>query len=269
MLSINFNAFKFSGMILLGIQFVACNKVQKTSGLSSNNQGTSSEVSKPTESPMSSSNEAAIVPMCKLDAGTNLNSGPAAGCYCYPDIVPRLTITLREAVTKFRSKEGVMQNLRCQNILGEFSEAFGGWDLEFPTDYASRKLTEDSYMGAPCGSCIYQVGTKVCYEAKILGKSYMYDVWDINYALYGTLQKLCGVSENEAWAKVIAWKKAKGEYSKTVWFWFKYGYMLADSDMPSTSEAIFRKLEVPMSDIRYENKCNRCPDGAWKTLRDH
>jgi hypothetical protein len=248
-------------LLLLAIS-VSCKKTGATSMFLSAHETKSAGDRSADPVDDSSGQKSGFFPLCKLDASSN--SGPVAGCYCYPDILPKLTRTLRDAILKFRANEGVMQNLRCENILGEFSEAFGGWDLEFPTDYTSKKLNESSYAGAPCGTCVYTAGTKVCYEAKIFGKSYLYDMWDVNYALYGTIQKLCGISENEAWVKVAAWKKLKGEFSETVWFWFKFGYMLADSSMPSTSDGILKKLKIPESDPRYENKCHRCPDGAWK-----
>jgi hypothetical protein len=199
--------------------------------------------------------------MCRMEKAGQTDY---SGCYCYPDIVPKLTITLRNLVQKFRSGQGLIQTLNCTNLLGEFSESFGGWDLDFPTDYKSENLPGlPRPVATPCGTCVYPTGTKVCYEAKILGNSYFYDVWDVNYALYGTLQKLCDVAEVDAWAKVRGWKALKGQYSDRVWFWFRYGYSMADSNLPSTADGLFSRLEIPPSDPRYVNKCASCP-GEWR-----
>lgn len=111
--------------------------------------------------------------MCRLDQSTGEASFP--NCYCYPDIVPRLTITLRGIVSKFRQGAGIYQSLNCQNLAGEFSEAFGGWDLSFPGDFKADKVPGGKLM-TQCGTCTYSVGNKVCYEANIKGKAYFYDV---------------------------------------------------------------------------------------------
>jgi hypothetical protein len=174
-------------------------------------------------------------------------------------------MTLRDIIQKFRTRDGIFQRLKCENILGEFSETFGGWDFRFPTDSYSNAQTNFATAVTPnCGTCSYTNGAKWCYEAKINGQSYLYDMWDINYALYGTLQRLCGAPLVASMAKVQSWKRLKGEYTDRVWFWFKFGYDLPDPDSPTEIGAYFKKIKIPESDPRYASKCQSCPGGAWR-----
>lgn len=182
------------------------------------------------------------------------------GCFCYPNIVPKLEATLRKVVSDFHYKRGIWQTLSCKNLLGQFIESLGGgWDIDFPTSNVDV-LYRDFTVGY-CGQCGKTKGNKTCYEAIVNGVKTKQDRWDVNYALYGTLQSLCGSDINAAWAKVRAWKALKGEWSERVWYWFQVGWGMGKNDQSIIIDSHLRRLGTPESHPMYKN-CLYCP-GAF------
>ncbi len=193
------------------------------------------------------------------------------GCTCWPDIVPRLQAGLFSVKIAYQNDAATWmgwtsKTLACQNILGEFSEVFGGWDFQFPQEPV---VDADGNTNLLCGSCGRDQGAKSCYDARLGGRFYRYDMWDINYSLYGMLQGLCNVPLVDAWMKIRAWKGLKAEYSERLWFWFQIGYYMAKTptDQSETIEAVMARhgLVPPANEPLYKD-CLHC-QGDWRSHR--
>ena len=130
-------------------------------------------------------------PNCYLFTGNNPigNLDILGLCGCGPDVAQTLVGTLADVDRLFNSpstdKEAV-----CKN----FNSA-GGWDI---TGLLIHQYTKRCGESAPCAQTVTIDGG--CYN-----------VWTVNYLLYGKVCRLCQMSAFEMNSWILGWKTYKGD----------------------------------------------------------